>query len=66
MSNKPISAPLLPSTGYNGDLIVFVFVFYKCLFTRVYFGHPIKITFKLDHFGALKCWQQLCEMLVSH
>ncbi len=46
MSNKPISAPLLPSTGFNGDLIVFVFVFvflfYKCLFTRVYFGHPIK------------------------
>ncbi len=57
MSIKPISAPLLLSTGYNGDLMYF-FILRKCLFTTKYiFGHPIKIAFKLDHFRALNHWK---------
>ncbi len=28
MTNRKISAPLLPSTGYSGNLMYFIFVFY--------------------------------------
>ncbi len=53
MSNKPLSAPLLPLTGYNGELMSFL-ILRKCLFTTKYIlVIPLKITFKLDHFRAL-------------
>ncbi len=41
MTNKPISVPLLPSTGYSGSLIL-LFYFSKVF---VYFGHPFKNNF---------------------
>ncbi len=39
MIYKPISAPLLPSAGYIGNLIDVFFVF---VYHKVYFGHSIK------------------------
>ncbi len=50
MTNKPISAPRLPSTGHNGDLMYL----HKCLFTTVYFGHPIKNNILIGSFWSFK------------
>ncbi len=53
MNNKPISAPLLASTGYNGDLMYFLFL-HKCLFTTVYFSHPIENNIQIGSFRSIK------------
>ncbi len=53
MTNRPISAHLLPSTGYNGDLMYFL-ILHKCLFTTVYFGHPIKNNIQIRSFRSFK------------
>ncbi len=46
MINKPISVPLLPSTGYSGSLIPLFVILQKCLFTTKYIlVIPLKITF---------------------
>lgn len=46
---------------------MYFFKFYinVCLPQSIFFFIPLKITFKLDYFRALKCWKQLCEMLES-
>ncbi len=54
MTNKPISAHLLPSTGYSSDLMYFK-ILHKSLFTTKYIlVIPLKITFKLDIFYSFK------------
>ncbi len=53
MTNKPISAPLLAYTGYNGDLMYFLFL-HKCLFTAVYFGHPNENNIQIGSFRSFK------------
>ncbi len=55
-----ISAPLLPFTVYNGDLII-----QKYLFTTVFWSSHWKITLQLDHLEVLKFWKQLCEVIAN-
>ncbi len=55
MTNKPISAPVLPSTGYCGNLMYFL-ILHKCfLTTKLYF----------DIHCVLSNWI-ICGILESH
>ncbi len=44
---------LLPSTCYNGDLMYF-YILQKCLFTTVYFAHPITNNIQIGTFWSFK------------
>ncbi len=45
MTNKPISVPLLPSTGYSGGLMLLFYFSKVFVYHKVYFGHPFKNNF---------------------
>ncbi len=65
MTNKPISAHLLPSTGYNDDFMYFL-ILHKCLFTTVYFGHPIKKNIQIGSFWSFKVLETVCLKVIEN